>query len=141
MKFTMSKSSLLLLFLILITSCTETTTKTRNPVFISIDKIQSQLVSLVKADNINLNGKEITVYDTHKKTTSELEISITNGQNIPTGEEERKALGKTVAAAVKSNLKDSNEFEKYTVLFITKVESGGVTKHHWVGNVFTSKEL
>jgi hypothetical protein len=136
----MTKTKLLLFVYIitLLSSCTITTTKTKDPVFTDMSKVQNELVGLVKAENINLNGKEIT---TNKKTTSELEVAITNGTNIPTGDDERKALGKSIATYIKRNLKDPNEYDKYTVLFVTKIESSVATKRNWVGDVFNSTEL
>jgi hypothetical protein len=118
--------------------CTITTTKTKNPVFTDIQRVQNELGSLVKAANINLNGKEITA---NNQTTTELEVAITNGANIPTGYDERRSLGKSIATSIKHNLKDPNEFDKYKVLFVTRVESGAVTKRNWVGDVFSSTEL
>lgn len=138
MTLTKIKPILLICFTVLLASCTTTTTKTKNPVLNDIHKVEKELTALVTAENINLNGKEIT---TNKKTTTELEVSITNGQNIPTNDDQRKVLGKSIAIAVKKNLKDQNEFGTYTVLFITKVESNGVTKRTWIGDVFSSAEL
>ena len=136
----MTKTKLLLFVYIatMLSSCTMTTTKTKDPVFTDMSKVQNELVSLVKAENINLNGKEIT---TNKKTTSELEVAITNGINIPTGDGERRSLGKSIATSIKRNLKDPNEYDKYTVLFVKKVESGIATNRNWVGDVFSSTEL
>jgi hypothetical protein len=136
----MIKTKLLLFICItaLLASCTITTTKAKGPVFSDMGKVQNELANLVKAENINLNGKEIT---TNKKTTSELEVAVTNGTNIPINEDERKALGKSIATSIKRNLKDPNEFDKYTVLFVTKIENGNVTKRNWVGNAFNSIEL
>ncbi|MBC7748632.1 MAG: hypothetical protein H7Z76_08690 [Methylotenera sp.] len=133
-----TKFYLLACFTFLVSSCTITTTKSKDPVFNDMSKVQNELTSLVKAENINLNGKEITK---NKKATSELEVSITNGQNIPTSDDQRKVLGKSIASAVKNNLKDANQFDTYQILFITKTENGGVTKRNWVGNVFNSTEL
>jgi uncharacterized alkaline shock family protein YloU len=115
-----------------------TTTKTKTPGITDMGKFQQELTSIVKAENIHFTGKEITK---NNKVTSELEVSITNGQNIPANDDDRKALGKSIAKTIKSNLEDSNEFDIYKVLFVTKVESAGGTKRNWVGNVFSSKEL
>ena len=134
----MTKTNLFVSAAILLVSCTVTTTKTKDPVFTDMSNVQKELVTLVKAENINLSGEEIT---TNKKTTSELQVAITNSINIPAGDQERKALGKSIATSIKRNLIDPNEFDKYTVLFVTKVENGGVTKRNWVGDVFSSTEL
>jgi len=122
----------------LLSSCTLTTTKTKNPGFTDQAKVENELMSLVTSENINLNGQEITK---NRKTTSELEIYITNGRNIPTNEDERRWLGKSIATCVKRNLKDANQFDTYKVLFVTRVEKGGVTKRSWAGNVFSSTEI
>jgi len=133
-----NKSFLLVSLIFLLGSCTVTTTRTKDPVFNDINQVEQELRGLITAENINLNGKEIT---SNKKTTSELEVSITNGKNIPAGDDERKALGKSIATTIKNNLKDSREFDTYKVLFVTKTESGGLTKRNWVGNIFSSTEL
>jgi hypothetical protein len=135
---TTSKLFSFMFALTLLTSCTTTTTKRKDPAFVDMAKVQQQLVGLITAENINLNGKEIT---TNNKTTSELEVSITNAQNISTNEEERNQLGKSIATAIKSNLKNTSEFKTYKVLFITKTETGGVKKRTWVGKVYSATEL
>lgn len=138
MKFTKTKFYSLICIIFLIASCTLTTTKTKTPVFRDAEKVKNDLTVLVKAENINLAGKEVSV---NKRVTSELEVNVTNGQNIPTGSEERKALGRSIAITIKSNLQDPGEYDKYTVLFVTKQVSNGVTTRKWIGDVFNSKEL
>ena len=135
----MSVTKLLVICItILLASCTMTTTKTKDPDFSNRNKIQNELVAIVNAENFNLNGKEIT---TNKKTTSELEIAIINGDDIPTRDEERKALGKSIATTIKRNLKNPDEFDKYTILFVTETKNGASTNRKWTGNVFNSTEL
>jgi hypothetical protein len=119
-------------------SCKTTITKTKNPVFNDRVKVEKELTSLITPQNINLAGKEII---TNQKSTSELEVSITNAANIPPDENEMKALGKLIAICIKRNLKDTAQFDTYTVLFVTKVDSSGVTKKNWKGNIFNSAEL
>jgi len=119
--------------------CTSTITKRKDPVFnIEISSVQTALNKIVICENINLAGKEIT---TDGKVTSELEVSIVNGQSIPTDEDQMKDLGKLIAWGLKKSLKDQNEYNKYIVLFVTKVTDGGVTKRNWKGNEFKSEEL
>jgi hypothetical protein len=88
--------------------------------------------------NFNFNGKEVT---TNKKATSELEISVTNCESVPKEDEKMVALAKIIAKEIKQSLKDSNEYDTYKVLFVTKTESGSVTKRNWVGQLFNSSEL
>jgi hypothetical protein len=138
-KMKITKTKLYLLFCVaLLSSCTFTTTKTKNPNFIDEAKVSNELTSIIKAENINLNGKEIKI---NNKATSELEVSIINGINIPNTEDQRKAFGKSIGTIIKSNLKDPNEYETYKVIFVTKEETANVTKRNWVGNVFSAKEL
>ena len=129
---------LLICFSILLVGCTMTTTKTKDPVFNDMIKVQEDLAEVVIAENINLNGKEIT---TNKKATSELEVVITNAEAVPTDDKERKSLSKSIATIIKNNLKEPNDFNKYEVLFVTKVENGAVTTSKSVGNVFIASEL
>jgi hypothetical protein len=110
----------------------------KDPIFIDSGKVEKELTSMVRAEHINLSGKEIT---SNGKTSTELEVAITNGTNVPKGDNERKSFEKSIAASVKNNLKDLNAYEKYTVLFVTKETSGAVTKRNWVGDVFSVKEL
>ncbi len=124
---------------LIVVGCTTTTTKTKNPVFsISTDSLQVDLNKLVSCQGINLDGKEIT---TNGKITTELEIDITNGQNIPADENQMNALGKQIATEIKEALQDKTEYQTYKVLFITKTESAGVTSRTWKGKIFKSEEL
>jgi hypothetical protein len=133
-----SKFSFVILALALLAGCTFTRTKTKDPVFNDKAKMEQELTRIVSAEHINLDGKEIS---TNGKTQSELEISITNGTNIPSNDDERKALGKLIGTTIKKNLKDLSEFDVYKVLFVTEVQTGASTKESWVGNTFTSSEL
>jgi hypothetical protein len=96
------------------------------------------LHKIVQCENIGVYGREIT---TNGKSSSELEISIINGKNIPADDTEMKALGKTIATDIKKSLKDQNEYNEYTVLFVTQVKDGVETKRTWRGNNFKSEEL
>jgi hypothetical protein len=131
--------SFIVLIALLIVSCTTTTTKTKNPIFNrSTDSLQVDLNKLVSCEGINLDGKEIT---TNGKLSSELEIDITNGRNIPTNENQMNYLGKQIAILIKNALQDKNEYNTYKVLFIEKKENGGVARRTWKGKIFNSQEL
>jgi len=136
---TYSTLAVIVFISIIFIKCTTTVSKTKDPTFnVEVKTIQSDLKKIVTCENINLSGKEIT---SDGKVNSELEISITNGKNIPTDDLELKALGKQIASDIKKSLKDSNEYNKYTVLFVTVTTDSGVTKRHWKGNDFKSEEL
>jgi hypothetical protein len=134
------KTKIYILFCLFIgiASCKTTITKTKNPVFNDAIKVENELASLITPEKINLAGRETI---TNQTSTSQLEVSITNARNVPALEDEMKALGKLIATCIKRNLKDTAQFETYTVLFVTKVDSSGVTKRKWKGNIFSSAEL
>jgi starvation-inducible outer membrane lipoprotein len=129
----------ILLIVTVLSNCTSTTTQRKDPVFkVDIASLTKELRNVVVCEHINLDGRIVT---TDKKSNSELEIGITNGDNIPAGDDEIKDLGKTVALLVKNDLKDPNEYDTYSVLFITQTEVGGITKRNWRGHVFRNNEL
>ncbi len=131
--------SFLLFSLLIIESCTLTTTKQKAPVFSeSDDSLQSELNQLVTCQNLNVDGKEIT---TEGKTSSVLEIDVVNGRGIPAKEDQMAALGKRIAAKIKEALQDKNEYNAYKVLFVAVRENGSVTQRKWRGKIFQSNEL
>jgi len=131
--------SLYFIATILAASCTFTTTKIKNPTFNRpIDSLQIDLNKIVTCENFNINGKEIS---TNGKVSSELEIDITNGQNIPDNGDEMDRLGKQVAVIIKAALQDKNQFDTYKVLFVTKKQNGNLTERTWKGKVFKVGEL
>jgi hypothetical protein len=135
----MTKVISLIIFVIMFESCTVTTTRVKSPTFNKpTDSIQVELNRLVNCEGINLDGKEISV---NKKINSELEIDITNGKNIPADENQMIDLGKQIAMVIKNALQDKNEYDTYKVLFVTKEESGGVTRRNWKGKIFKLQEL
>ncbi|HVY76695.1 MAG TPA: hypothetical protein VG890_17825 [Puia sp.] len=131
--------NLALLTTMLAISCTISTTMPKSPVFSkSTDSLQADLNKIISYQSIHLDGKQTT---TNGKKTAELEIDITNGQNIPTDENQMNALGKQIAAKIKAALQDNTEYSSYKVLFITKTENASVTNRTWKGKIFKSEEL
>lgn len=133
---TKTKFYLILIFSIFIAGCTYT--KPKDPIFNNLNKFKYEFGSLIQAKKINIYGKEIT---TGSDSTSELEIDIINGKNIPTTEGERKSLGKSLAKVVKNNLKNSKQFETYKVKFEKQSESSGVTVERYTSFSFKLGEL
>ncbi|HET7117022.1 MAG TPA: hypothetical protein VFI29_11055 [Hanamia sp.] len=120
-------------------SCTITSTKEKKPIFSKTDdSLQESLTKIVKSENINLDGAEIS---TNGKVTSELEIDIINGMNIPVNVNEMNDLGKKIAVIIKDALKDKNEYNTYKVLFVTKKINGSVEESTSEGKIFSSREL
>ncbi|HEY4206249.1 MAG TPA: hypothetical protein VGM31_05545 [Puia sp.] len=52
-----------------------------------------------------------------------------------------KALAHSIGFEVKRYLKDKNEFDNYSVLFVKLEQSSAVTKRTWKGYKFKSTEL
>lgn len=131
--------SFVVLIALFIVSCTTTTTKTKDPIFSkSTNDLEVELKKLVSSEGINLDGKEIT---TNGKTSSELQIDIKNGQNIPIDKNQMNELGRQIAIVVKNALQDKNEYNTYKVLFVTIKEEGASTQKDWKGKIFESEEL
>lgn len=128
----------LLCFSIFLFGCSITTTKSKDPVIQNTDQLKNELNHVLGTANVNLAGKEVIA---NNKKTSELEVRITDGGNIPVDEDLRRTLFRMIAKLIKSHLKDSSEFNSYVVSFLKKIESGTVTKRIWVGDKFSFEEL
>ncbi len=124
---------------LLIAGCTMTTTKTKPPVFNkSTDSLLVNLNKIVSCQHIGINGEEIT---TNGVPSSEFDIDITNGQNIPEGDSEMTVLAKQIAIEFKNALQNKKEYQNYKVLFVTKKEKGHLTTSAWKGKVFKLEDL
>lgn len=135
------KQNRLFLFICLITvlsSCTKTTTTVNNPLFVNEAQIENELIGLVKAENINVSGTKSTTND---KISTELEIAIINGKDIPGNVDQQKAVQKKIASSIKRNLQDPNQFDSYRVLLVKKTENNGLTKRKSTGHTFKVSEL
>ena len=119
-------------------ACNLTVTKTKNPVFLGgMDNIQIDMNKILTFEHVSLVGKET---DKNGKLSSELEVDIINGKNIPVDDNEMKKLGNSIASSLKNALKDRNEYDTYKVLFVSQEVSNGVTKRDWKGFVFKAEE-
>jgi hypothetical protein len=125
--------------LTLLAACTFTTKRIKNPRFTSsADSLSLPISQYVSCEHINLDGKEVT---SNGKTTSEMEIDIINGKNVPTDTARMRSLGRSIASIVRSGLQDVDEYDQYKVLFM-KVESTGIeTKRTWTGMSYRADEL
>jgi hypothetical protein len=128
--------------LTLLPACTFTTKRTKIPQFTSstdsLNSLGRQIGQFVSCEHINLDGNEITA---NGKTSSELEIDIINGKNVPADTARMRSLGESIASVVRSGLQDVDEYDSYQVLFMT-VESTSVgTKRKWTGMTYKAEEL
>jgi hypothetical protein len=133
-----TKYCFLLFASIFVVSCSVRHTKKNDPIFADIEKTKSEIGNLIQAENINISGKEIT---TGKDSTSELEIVVTNGQNVPATENERIFLSKSLAKSIKNNLTHTDQFETYNVKFITRTKGESMTVDKYIIDTYKIKEL
>jgi hypothetical protein len=125
--------------LTLLAACTFTTKRTKNPQFTSsTDSLSRQIGQFVSCEHINLDGKEITA---NGKTSSELEIDIINGKNVPADTMRMRSLGKSIASVFRSGLQDVDEYDSYQVLFMTVEPTSVGTKRKWIGMIYKAEEL
>jgi hypothetical protein len=128
-----------LLFAAALTACTTTIKKRKDPVFaVPTDSLVAGLNSIVTCQHFNLDGEDISV---NGKDSSELEIDVINGKDIPNDNDSMKVLGQPIAALLKNALKDKGEYDRFSVYFV-KVDSGSVvTKRSWVGHKYPAASL
>jgi hypothetical protein len=129
----------LLSTMLLLLSCTVSTTKTKDPVFtVSPDSISLSLKSLIVAKEVNLSGTETK---TNGKITSELTVRLINSINAPEDETQRTEIGKQVAKLLKQALKNPGDYTTYKVLFVTQETDGAVTRSSYTGHIYKSDDL
>jgi len=90
-------------------------------------------------EQVELTGKKTS--EEGDSTYTELTIKCINGKNIPSDDDEMKALAKQIASQVKHALNNPNEFENYRVLFDAKEESLLSTSENSNEEDFQSTEL
>src|SRR5580658_6336719 len=110
---------------LLTAACTFTVNREKPPVLAGpTDSLQVGLNQLVVCEHFNLNGKEAT---TNGKKKSQLVVDVINGKNIPDRKDSMIALAKAIGLEVKKALKDTGEYDHYTVRFMTVKVDGGMT--------------
>ena len=138
------KSKFVLIFssvvcLLFFNSCTSTVTKTKDPNFnTEISVIQNDLNKIITSEKVNISGKEITA---NENNSSELEVSILNGKDIPADEYQMKALGRSIATIIKKALKNQNQYDLIVVLFVIESNKGDIKKREWKGFEYKPNEL
>lgn len=124
--------------LALATGCTFTTTREKPPVFSgSTDSLGARLNQLVKCEHFNVDGQEKT---TNGKKVSYLQVDVINGVNIPQGES-MIALARSIGQEVRNALKDTGQYDRYSVRFVMVKVDGGLTSRSWTAKEFESAEL
>ena len=127
------------ILLAFIVGCTFTSTNTKNPVFNkNVATLESGLKDIIICDNFDVNGIETKTND---EISSSLEIKVVNGLNIPSNDEGRKILARSIGFYIKSSLKDKDGYDTYKVIFITKKGNDLVQTNILVDQEFKSEEL
>ena len=105
---------------------------------VGIDTVGAHLDSLMPAEHFNFEGIKKTVNGTAARTIG---IVVTNGKHVPSDDQTLRALGMSMATYVKSQLKDTSEYDLYDVRFDTRKNSNGVTSSSFNTIEFKSYEL
>jgi len=120
-------------------ACTFTTSMPLTPDFrVGTDTIGSHMDSLISAENFNFYGIKKSVNGT---VTRVMQVTVTNGKNVPSEDQALRALGKTLATYAKSQLKDTAEYDLYDVRFESRKTSDGMTNTSFSTLEFKTQEL
>jgi hypothetical protein len=134
-----TKATIVFLLIYLTFSCTFYSTKSKMPNFkVERAKMEENLKTLVTCENVDVRGMDINV---NEKVSTELQVSIINGSNIPTDESKLKSLGKSIDSLYKQELSNVNEFNTFKVFFVVSKRDGIVTTSSSRFFAFKSDEL
>jgi len=136
----LSKNTILALVAFsLLTSCTFTTTKRKDPVFtVDLNTISDTIGKIIATQEVNLHGVETKK---NGKVTTELTIRLINPLNAPATQEQQNEMGKHIARLLKQSMKDKRDYQVYTVLFVNQRTSGGVSESNYSGRTYKLEEL
>jgi len=130
------KSTAIICFAILL-GCTYT--QTFQPQF---NDNQTAIVDSINAkysfENINVDGKKTSGSGGNHST---LTVKFINGKNIPTNDDSVTVITKALALQIKKTLKDPQQFDSYTILFVTRTVDGSTTTEKNFGHEFKATEL
>ncbi len=134
-----TKTTFVFLLMYLIFSCTFYSTKSKMPNFkVESSKMEENLKTLVTCENVDVRGVEIKV---NEKVSTEFQVSIINGSNIPTDDNKLKSLGKSIDSLYRQELSNVNEFNTFKVFFVISKRDGIVTTSSTKCFAFKSEEL
>ncbi|HTA84097.1 MAG TPA: hypothetical protein VK783_14230, partial [Bacteroidia bacterium] len=138
-----TKTTIVLALMCSAYSCTYTSTKSKATNFkIENAKVVENLKALVTFEKVNVNGTETKTKAQEKEQVStNLEISIINGSNIPSDDVKIKSLAKSIASQFKQELSDTTDFKTFNVVFVANQSNGIVTTNNYTSFTFKSEEL
>ena len=120
-------------------SCTFTTTKRKDPVFtVDLSTISDTIGKIIATQEVNLHGVETK---RNGKVTTELTVRLINPLNAPPTQDQQNDMGKHIARLLKQSMRDKDDFQVYTVLFVNQRNSGGVSESNYTGRTFKVEEL
>jgi hypothetical protein len=132
------KLYVLICLIIFWVSCTTSSMHVKDPQVREMNKLQRDASAIIHSDGLELIAREFTVNETK---TSELEVDIANGQNIPKSETDLKALCKQIAQCAKKNLKDPGMFDSYKIVFVKETDGIALIDEHVPAYIFKVSEL
>ena len=118
------QSILVCTILLLLFSCNYSTTMPKEPSFSKDNAtVAGELRNIVSSEHINISGSKITTNGS--STSSQLIVEFINYADT---KDDQNELSKKVAAQLKQDLKDPNEFDSYKVCFVKKTAMTSVYK-------------
>jgi hypothetical protein len=118
-------------------ACTFTTTIPKPPVYGEpLDSLRAQVRELVVCEHFDIDGEEITI---NGKKRAELSITVVNGRAHPGMD--KWELGKALGGVVKRSLRDTAEYQWYTIRFSSEVKNGLSFSKESISKEFPSKDL
>jgi len=126
-----------LLIVVWISSCNYTQTympALNDQQHVVLDSINSKY----SFEDVSLAGKKTSGSG---GTHTTLTVRFINGKNIPADDDKMSEAAKQLALQIKKVLKNPNEFESYTILFVTRTVDGAETTEKSIGHEFKASEL
>jgi hypothetical protein len=99
------------------------------------------------ADSINAQYHFTSINVTGKATSGTggkhtiLTLRLTNGQNLPKGDDALKPLAKKLTLEVLESIKDTAQYDEFLIQYNVQKIEGEVTRNDYTGFTFTKAEL
>jgi chemotaxis receptor (MCP) glutamine deamidase CheD len=135
------KLTLCLLILVFSAACFSgcTSTQTYMPELNANQKvIADSITSKYGFENIEITGKKMSGSGGNHTI---LTVKLINGKNIPEDDNKQAVIAKPLAQQIRKALKNPNEFESYTIMFVTRTVDGSTTSEKYTGHEFKTSEL
>jgi len=105
----------------------------------SIANVKNAINSINPVEEIEFEINPIpgSAQDLHFIFTTKL----INCHDLPSNNDSLRILGKRIALEIKQKVKDPGNYEKFDILFVTRIDNAFATKDSYVGYHYSSEEL